>query len=141
MDVLKQFLEGSTIHGLNHIVGSESKIVKCLWVLTVLSGFFTAGLLINNSYKQWGDSPISSTITTHSISSLPFPDIIVCPPKGTNTALNHDLLKVREIKGQEKKKKKIELLQAVEKIFLGDPQKHFATASTTGIRAFQSGLN
>ena len=124
MDIIKQFLETSTIHGLSHIVGSKSKTAKCLWTLTVLSGFLTAGLLINNSYKQWGESPIASTITTHSIANLPFPDVVVCPPKGTNTALNHDLIKVGEGRLQEEKIK--QLVEAVEQIFLEDPHQHFA---------------
>ena len=115
-----QFLETSTIHGLGHIVRSQSKIAKCLWTLTVFSGFFAAGLLINNAYIQWGSSPIATTISTHSIATLPFPEVIVCPPKGSNTALNHDLVKVAG-RNENKEQVKDAMLQAVDKAFLRDP--------------------
>ena len=52
-----------------------------------------AGYLINNSYCDWHDSPISTTITTHPIDGLEFPTVTVCPPRGSNTALNYDLMK------------------------------------------------
>ena len=108
-----QFLETSTIHGLGHIVRSQSKIAKCLWTLTVFSGFFAAGLLINNAYIQWGSSPIATTISTHSIATLPFPEVIVCPPKGSNTALNHDLVKVGG-RNENKEQVKDAIFQAVD---------------------------
>ena len=37
--------------------------------------------------------PVSTSITTHPISELDFPTVTVCPPKGSNTALNYDLMK------------------------------------------------
>ena len=125
MDVLGQFLETSTIHGLGHIVRSQSKIAKCLWTLTVLSWFFAAGMLINNAYIQWRSSPIATTISTHSIASLPFPEVVVCPLKGSNTALNQDLVKVA---GQNKNIEQIKdaILQAVDKAFLRDPHFQYA---------------
>ena len=107
MDVLRQFLDTSTIHGLGHITRSKSKFIKCLWTLTVVSGFLAAGMLINDAYKQWGVSPIKSTITTYSIANLPFPEVIVCPPKGKNTALNHDLVKLVGMKLEKEQEKKV----------------------------------
>ena len=52
-----------------------------------------ASYLINSSYSAWHKSPVSTTITTHALSDLPFPTVTVCPPKGSNTALNYDLMK------------------------------------------------
>ena len=52
-----------------------------------------AGYLINDSYSDWLDSPISTTISTHPIDDLDFPTVTVCPHKGSHTALNHDLMK------------------------------------------------
>ena len=40
-------------------------------------------------------SPVMTTITTHSIGQLKFPTVTVCPPKGSNTALNYDLMKLK----------------------------------------------
>ena len=52
-----------------------------------------AGCLINDSFSEWLDSPIGTTISTHPIGSLDFPTVTVCPPKGSITALNYDLMK------------------------------------------------
>lgn len=124
MEILREFLETSTIHGLSRINGSKSVVVKVLWILAVIYGFFTSGLLIHQSYQRWGNSPIASTISTHPISSLSFPEVIVCPPKGSNTALNHDLVKVGEGKlGGEAKQR---VLKSVEKIFMDDPHWEYA---------------
>ena len=71
----------------------QTKIGKGLWILTVLVGFIGAGYLINESYSDWLDSPISTTITTQPIDDLVFPIVTVCPPKGSHTALNYDLMK------------------------------------------------
>ena len=59
----------------------------------VIAGFVIAGLLIGKSYHEWQKSPFSTTITTHPIEELEFPIVTVCPPKGSNTAINHDLMK------------------------------------------------
>ena len=42
---------------------------------------------------DWKDSPIGTTITTRHISHLDFPNVTVCPPKNSHTALNYDLMK------------------------------------------------
>ena len=52
-----------------------------------------AGRLIKDSYSNWHASPISTTITTHPIDDLDFPTVTVCPPKGSDTSLNYDLMK------------------------------------------------
>ena len=49
-------------------------------------------ILIKGSYEKWQESPIETTITTHPLDDLDFPRVTVCPPKGSNTALNHDLM-------------------------------------------------
>jgi hypothetical protein len=65
--------------------------------LLVCIGFLVAGILINASYIEWQKSPVSTTITTHPLSALPFPTVTVCPPKGSNTALNYDLMTARNV--------------------------------------------
>ena len=40
-------------------------------------------------------SPVMTTITTHPIGQLNFPTVTVCPPKGSNTALNYDLMRLQ----------------------------------------------
>ena len=109
MDILREFLESSTIHGLTHIYTArvsfvwpsssfdlpllQTKLAKILWFLVVCFGFIGAGILIGKSYKEWQENPIATSITTHPIDDLDFPIVTVCPPKDSNTALYHDLIK------------------------------------------------
>ena len=97
MYYLKEFLETSTIHGLAFISTAPSKVSKLFWVMVVFFGFSTAFYLINSSYNDWQSSPIATSISTHPISELDFPTVTVCPPEGSNTALNYDLMRARNI--------------------------------------------
>jgi len=69
MDILREFLETSTIHGLAYISSAgvslygafylislvffQTKSAKVLWFLVVCVGFIVAGILIGKSYKEW----------------------------------------------------------------------------------------
>ena len=64
-----------------------------MWALVVCLGFIGAGILIGKSYKEWQEKPIATSITTHPIDDLDFPNVTICPPKDSNTALYHDLVK------------------------------------------------
>ena len=97
MDFLKEFLETSTIHGLTYISRAPSKLSKLFWFLIVVAGFSFSFHLINSSYIEWQASPIATSISTHPISELDFPTVTVCPPEGSNTALNYDLARARNI--------------------------------------------
>ena len=97
MSISREFLESSTIHGLSYISISESKISKLCWFVSVFSGFCIAGYLINSSYVEWDESPVSTVISTHPISKLTFPEMTVCPPHGSNTILNYDLIKANKL--------------------------------------------
>ena len=94
---LREFLESSTIHGLVHISTAKSKTARAVWVAIVVACFAYAIYMINNSYEEWQESPVSTTITTHPITELEFPTVTVCPPRGSNTALNHLLEKVKDV--------------------------------------------
>ena len=50
--------------------------------------------MIGKSYKEWQESPIATSITTHPIEQLNFPVVSICPPRESNTALYHDLVQV-----------------------------------------------
>ena len=95
-DIIWDFLESSAIHGLVHISTAKSKIARATWVAIVVACFAVAVYMINNSYEEWQESPVSTTITTHPITELEFPTVTVCPPRGSNTALNHLLEKVKD---------------------------------------------
>ena len=92
---VREFLETSTLHGLVYISKAETIWGKILWSISVLVSFSLAGLLIQQSFADWSAHPVSSVISTHPIENLKFPNVTVCPPKGTNTALNYDLVKLK----------------------------------------------
>ena len=82
----RNFLESSTIHGLVHISTAKSIVERVVWVAIVVACFAVAALMINQSYNEWKESPISTTITTQKMTGLDFPDVTVCPPRGSITA-------------------------------------------------------
>ena len=79
-------------------------MAKCFWILIVALGFSGAFYLINSSYNDWNDSPISTTISTHPLDDFKFPTVTVCPPKGSTTALNHDLKSLSNVSLSEEDK-------------------------------------
>ena len=91
LNMLKNFLESSTIHGLVFI-STETRLARCFWILVVITGFSIASVLIYQSFDNWAESPIKTTVETKPISELRFPKVTVCPPKNTFTDLNYDLL-------------------------------------------------
>ena len=80
MGSIKEFLESSTIHGLQYIATTR-KIVKLLWILVIVAGFSGAGVLINQSFQAWDESPVKTTIETLPITEITLPKVTVCPPK------------------------------------------------------------
>ena len=96
--MMQEFLSSSTIHGLVYIHSAKSRAVKAAWILIVALGFGFAAYLIGNSYSEWIESPVSTVVTTKPISDLMFPEVTVCPPRGSNTVLNHVLKKMEDEK-------------------------------------------
>lgn len=115
MDVINQFLENTTIHGLSYIANGKSIIVKVIWFIFVSIAFGCSFYLIHSSYSDWESAPVATTITTHPISNVPFPKVTVCPPLGSNTALNNDMLNLDNSLTAEKK---LKLLNGTEEVFV-----------------------
>ena len=114
MDLLREFLESSTIHGLAYISNAkvdwrlilsnlfaascfQTRIGKGLWGLVVLMCFMSSSVLIYESYVDFQNSPVVTSITVQHIKDLDFPTVTVCPPKNSNTALNYDLMRARNM--------------------------------------------
>ena len=119
--VISDFLDSSTIHGLRHITTSKSLVGRVAWVSIVVACFTIAISMISNSYKEWQDSPVSTTISTHPIADLEFPLVTVCPPWGSNTALNHLLNKVKDVNFT--KENRQELVDLAREVFIERPNR------------------
>ena len=101
----------------------QTKSAKVLWVLAVCLGFIGAGILIGKSYKEWQEHPIATSITTHPIENLDFPNVTICPPKDSNTALYHDLVKAGNGSLSDSKRKTLK--EAANEIFMGKAHKEY----------------
>ena len=123
MDILREFLESSTIHGLTYISSSRSKRAKATWFLVVMSSFSAAVILIYQSYMEWEDDPFSTDISTHNILDLDFPKVTICPPRDTNTALNYGLMKAGS---RMSKDQQARLRNSTRKLFMIAPFVDFA---------------
>ena len=97
MEQVKEFFDTSTIHGLSWISGTK-KWSRLLWIMIVIGGFSGAGYLIYESFYNWGQSPISTTIETLPISVLTLPNVTVCPPRKSFLNLNYDIRKSEKLK-------------------------------------------
>ena len=97
MEVFNEFLESSTIHGLVYISTSKKRLLRVLWIAIIVTAFSVALKLIFNSFIDWSRDPVSTSVSTHPVEKLTFPNVTVCPPKGFNTALNYDLMKTKNI--------------------------------------------
>ena len=96
MEGVRDFLESSTIHGLVYI-STTKRLVKLLWFIVVISGFTVAGTIIYQSFQDWSENPITTTIDTRPATELRFPKVTVCPPENTFTDLNYDLMKTENM--------------------------------------------
>ena len=102
-----------------------------------------AGILIHKSYTDWKASPISTSISTHKISDLDFPTVTVCPPKGSNTALNYDLMKADNNSLTDEQREGLKL--AAYDIFIHSSGEEYvrsmlATANPTNIKEVFNGF-
>ena len=72
---------------------------------------------------DWQASPIDTSISTHPISELGFPAVTVCPPDGSNTALNYDLIRSGNISLT--KKERQSLLVMARSLLIDKPSSDF----------------
>ena len=90
--VFIDFLDNSTIHGLQYISMEKKLLIKMIWTVLVSVSFYIAITLIRDSIIAWDESPISTNIETLPISEVMFPKVTICPPEGSNTGLNYDIM-------------------------------------------------
>ena len=106
VEEIKQFFELSTIHGLYYI-STVRRWSRLFWILTVIGGFSGAGYLIYESFDNWSQSPIKTTIETLPLSQLTFPNVTVCPPQASFLNLNYHIVQSKEITLDNNKREKL----------------------------------
>ena len=66
MEDFKEFLDRSTIGGLNFI-SSTKNFAKIFWIIVVLTSFIVSFIEIHNLFQNWELNPIITTIETFPI--------------------------------------------------------------------------
>ena len=89
---IREYFDSSSIHGLAFI-SSTKHSSRVFWTAVVLCSFLASGYLIERSFSNWFQYPVSTTEQTLPIDHASLPLITVCPPKDTFTNLNYDLMK------------------------------------------------
>ena len=91
------FLDTSTIHGLPWISRTKNWS-RLFWIIVLIGAFSGAGFLIYESFDNWGQSPVTTTIETLPISQITLPNVTICPPKNSLLNLNYDIVHSDELK-------------------------------------------
>ena len=63
---LASYCNATTIHGFSYWVSSENIVEKLFWVLTVVTGFTCASLIISTAVQGWVNEPGVTEIKTFS---------------------------------------------------------------------------
>ena len=96
MKEFKTFLETSTIHGLGYLPQTNG-FIRLFWIFIVVTGFSGAFYLIDMSFENWDESPVTTNIETLPIYELKLPNVTVCPPKNSYTNLNMDIIESEDL--------------------------------------------
>ena len=72
MAIFREYLENSTVHGLVYIATTKS-FVRLIWIFIVFIAVVYEFTLIVDSFKNWSQNPVSTTIETYPIGHAPFP--------------------------------------------------------------------
>ena len=116
-NVIKEYFEGSTIHGLSYLVQGVL-FSKVFWAVIIVIAVSTESYLIGSAFLEWENDPVGTTLITLPISRIKFPKVTVCPAQGSNTALNYDLMEAGQKSLDNATRKTLE--DEVEKIFVHD---------------------
>ena len=78
----KAYFSETTVHGFRYIVEGHDVVERTFWAIVIVSGFVLSGILIQQSFENWENTPVQTTIDTVSlpIEQLDFPSITVCNP-------------------------------------------------------------
>ena len=90
-------MEASSLAGLSFISSSKSVWARLTWITAFLLSLFLAVYQIDSTFKTWDQNPVSTDIEVLPISGMKLPGITVCPPKGSHTGLNYDLIRAKNI--------------------------------------------
>ena len=76
------YFSETTVHGFRYVAEGGNIYEKLSWVILIIIGFILSGCIIFQSFKDWTDTPLQTTIDKVSmpIEDLYQPAITVCNP-------------------------------------------------------------
>ena len=79
-DELVKFFAESTIPGFKYVVKGNTVLERKTWAIFIVIAFFYAGKTVYETFKEWDNDPVITTIDDVglSVSQLPFPAITIC---------------------------------------------------------------
>ncbi len=81
LELLQNFCDESSIHGIQYLAPSRGYLKRCLWILLLVVAFTLAGGVVHSLIENWNDNPIVTTFSTtnYPVQKILFPSITVCP--------------------------------------------------------------
>ncbi|XP_053686080.1 pickpocket protein 28-like [Sabethes cyaneus] len=80
--LVEEFCENSSIHGVKYFVGSKRALIeKVWWVAVFLLSLYGCGRLIYFVYQKWDNEPVIVTFAQKPtpVFQVPFPAVTICP--------------------------------------------------------------
>ncbi|XP_055692300.1 pickpocket protein 28-like [Lutzomyia longipalpis] len=81
-NLLSEYSDSSTIHGVKYLGGPRRRLPERLWwLLAIAASFYACGALIINIYRKWTTDPVivSFSQTPTPLWKIPFPSVTICP--------------------------------------------------------------
>ena len=79
---IRSYFSETTVHGFRYVAEGGNLFEKLSWVTLISIGFILSGSIIQQSFNEWENSPLQTTIDRVSmpIEELYQPAITVCNP-------------------------------------------------------------
>ena len=93
------YFSETTVHGFRYVAEGGNIFEKLLWAGLILGGFIFSGGIILKSLKDWGQTPLETTIAQVSmpIEKLYQPAITVCNPDELKMPLRNRWMYIERI--------------------------------------------
>ena len=77
---ISDYFRETTVHGFRYVVEGSGIIERSLWIAIITIGFVLSAILIQQSFQNWEETPLQTTIETIAlpIEELYFPAVTVC---------------------------------------------------------------
>ena len=77
---VRDYFLNTTVHGFRYVVEGNTICEKFSWFVIIIAGFVTSGVIVQQSFKSWDETPLQTTIEKVSvpIQNFAFPSITAC---------------------------------------------------------------